>query len=449
MNNRLRNGARSAIAAVALLAAFAAQATQGVADRLIRTKAAGIDIIVYPMDVPNVTTMIGIMPLGDGVIASRKANPAVPGLAVSMLGDGTTKHDKFQIADMLANEGASLGFTLQGHEVYIQGRSLKEDVGLLVRLAAEQLRSPAYAPAELEKAKVNQQAELQMALDDPGAVVNEALALALYPASNPEAVVPNADMAKALGKVKAADLRAFHKRYFGPEHMTLVFTGDVDAKEIERLVTTEFAGWTGGVPIIRGVGETLTPAVLSKDIPIADKSSVSVIWGVPTGVMISDADAYPLALGTMVLGNGFTSRLLGSVRDKEGLTYGIGANARIDGQSGGSLQVSTSFAPELLDRGIASTRRELDKWYRDGITAEELAARKTAAIGSQRLGLGNTIGMAYTLIGLVANGEPLSSIDTFDDRVNAVTVEQVNAVIRKYGDPSKLMMVRAGTFPKK
>ena len=81
-------------------------------------------------------------------------------------------------------------------------------------------------------------------------------------------------------------------------------------------------------------------------------------------------------MATSVLGTGFTGRLMSSVRDKEGLTYGIGASISDDTYNDGAFGISASFAPQLLDKGLASTQRELRKWWRDGVRAEELAERK-------------------------------------------------------------------------
>ncbi len=445
---RLNSLVGGAIAALALLLAPAIRAAEAsIAAQVQRTQTAGIDILVYPMDVKDVVTVAGSMPLGDAVTASRAGNPAVPEVAVQMLERGTTRRDKFAISDMLDQRGASLRIGIDTHQVRMRGKSMRADMPMIVDLLAEELRQPAFSADELAKVKAETKADLQSELDDTNAVASEALKLALYPRDTANGLVPNAEMMQAIGKVTLDDLRTFHQRNFGPAHMTLVFVGDVDLDEAKRAVENAFAGWSGGVAYNRGSGTQRTPEVLLRDIPLADKSSVSVRWGVPTGLMHGDPDALPLELGTSVLGEGFTSRLLGTIRDKEGLTYGIGAGAGGGDMTGGTFLIASSFAPQLLDRGIASTRRELDRWYRDGITAEELVDSKTAAIGRQRIRLETTGGMASALIDAIARGDQPSALDAEAARINAVTLEQVNAAIRKYGDPARLMVVRAGTFP--
>ena len=111
-----------ALAALSSLAAFAAQA--GVADSAVHAKAAGIDLIVYPMGVKDVVTFTGSMPLGDAFLAAKADNPAVPTLTAMLLEAGTTRRDKFAISDTLDGIGAQLSFSPSAARIGIYGKSL-------------------------------------------------------------------------------------------------------------------------------------------------------------------------------------------------------------------------------------------------------------------------------------------------------------------------------------
>ncbi len=190
------------------------------------------------------------------------------------------------------------------------------------------------------------------------------------------------------------ELKAFHAKYYGPAHMTLVVAGDVVAPDTEAEVGKAFTGWTGGQDYVRPAAPAVLTAAREVSVPLADKPSVSVIIGQPTGLRYRDPDALALHVGTAILGSGFTGRLMGIVRDKEGLTYNIGAGVSEDSIVDGSWDISASFAPALLQKGIASTRRELDRWWKDGVTEQELAARKQGLVGSYLVGLSTTGGLA-------------------------------------------------------
>ena len=125
---------------------------------------------------------------------------------------------------------------------------------------------------------------------------------------------------------------------------------------------------------------------------------MSVILGQATGLRYRDPDSLPLRVGTAILGHGFTGRLMGTVRDREGLTYNIGAAVTEDSIADGAWDISASFAPSLLDKGLASTRRVLDAWWQDGVTDGELRARKQGLIGSYLVGLSTTGGVATAIL---------------------------------------------------
>ena len=150
-------------------------------------------------------------------------------------------------------------------------------------------------------------------------------------------------------------------------------------------------------------------------------------------------------MGTAIFGSGFTSRLMGTVRDKEGLTYGINAGMGDDALNDGYWKISATFAPSLLEKGAASTQRELLKWARDGVTAEELAARKTNLIGSYQVSLATTVGLAGALQQAVLRGYPVSWLDDYPRAIEAITLDEVNRAIKKHIDPEKMVLVKAGT----
>src|SRR5690606_13623939 len=159
------------------------------------------------------------------------------------------------------------------------------------------------------------------------------------------------------------EVREFHRRHYGPEHMTLVFVGDVDIDTIRTQVARAFDGWKGGVAVRRATSPARAPdKAQDLAVQVPGKASVSVMIGQPTGLACNHPDAQALRVATAILGSGFTGRLMGAVRDREGLTYGIGASVGDDTFNDGTWSITATFAPELLEKGIASTRRELLKW---------------------------------------------------------------------------------------
>jgi zinc protease len=180
-------------------------------------------------------------------------------------------------------------------------------------------------------------------------------------------------------------------------------------------------------------------------VPLSQKPSTSVILGQATGLRYRDPDALALRVGTAILGQGFTGRLMGTVRDREGLTYQIGAGVAEDSIADGEWMISASFAPVLLDKGIASTRRVLDQWWQDGVTDAELGARKKGLVGTYEVGLSTSAGLANAILVSVQRGYDVSWLDAYPEAIKALTRDQVNRAIHSRLDPRAMVLVEAGS----
>jgi zinc protease len=424
-------------------AAAANSAGASVLDQSQRSQAAGIDLITYRTDVKDVVVILGSLPAGDAM--AEPGNIAIPTLAGMMLDRGTKSLDKFAIAEQLDNVGAEIAFSVGTQSLEIRAKCLKKDLPLVIGLIAAELRTPAFQPQEFNKAKQQFIGALEASAQNTEARAQEAFGRAVFPQGHPNRPHTVNEYEAAAKAATLDELKAFYAKYYGPAHMTLVVAGDVAAAEAQAEIGKAFSGWTGGQDYVRPA----TPAVLSAarevSVPLADKPSVSVIIGQPTGLRYKDPDALALRVGTAILGSGFTGRLMGIVRDKEGLTYNISAAVAEDSIADGSWDISASFAPALLDKGIASTRRELDRWWKDGVTDQELAARKQGLIGGYLVGLSTTTGLATAVLTDVQRGYDVSRVESYPGAINALTRDQVNSAIKKHLNPKVMALIKAGS----
>ncbi|HTJ77984.1 MAG TPA: pitrilysin family protein, partial [Rariglobus sp.] len=396
-----------------------------IAEHAIRTRIAGLDVIAYPTGVKDVVTFCGSLPAGDSFAPSE--NLAVPTLVGAMLDKGTTTEDKYAIAQKLDSVGAELGFEVGGTLMEFSGKCLRKDLPMVIGLLAEELRSPAFSEEEFAKVKQQLTGELQRALESTGYRAGQTFADAIYQPGSPNYQPPTEAFLAAIKTATVADLRAFHKKYYGPAAFTVVAVGDLDVPDLQSEIAKSFAGWTGGVAKPDYPKPAPVDADRDQSIFMPDKPSVSVILGQPSGLKYTDPDSMPLRVATTILGSGFTGRLMATVRDKEGLTYGIGSRVSNDAFAEGDWRISASFAPSLLEKGLASTRRELKKWYDDGVTAAELERTKTNLTGSYKVGLATTDGIAGMILATIARGYDLNWLDEYPKKIDAVTLDQVNA----------------------
>jgi zinc protease len=418
-------------------------AAANVADQSHRSQVGGVDLVTYHTDVKDVVVILGSLPAGDAM--AEPGNIAIPTLAGMMLDRGTKSLDKFAIAEQLDNVGAEISFSVGTQSLEIRAKCLKKDLPLVIGLIAAELRTPALQVQEFNKARQQFIGALEASAQNTEARAQEAFGRAIYPQGHPNRPHTVSEYEAAAKAATLDDLKAFHAKYYGPAHLTLVVVGDVAASDAQTEIGKAFSGWTGGQDYVRPATPAVLKAASEVSVPLTDKPSVSVIIGQPTGLRYKDPDALALRVGTAILGSGFTGRLMGIVRDKEGLTYNIGAGMSDDSIVDGRWDISASFAPVLLDKGLASTRRELDRWWKDGVTEQELAARKQGLVGGYLVGLSTTGGLAGAILTNLQRGYDVSRVEEYPGAVKALTREQVNAAIKSRLNPSAMVLVKAGS----
>jgi zinc protease len=426
------------------LLAIAMPAAAGMADLAHRSKVDGIDLITYRSNVKDVVIILGVLPAGDAMTES--GNIAIPTLSGMMLDRGTKSLDKFSIAEKLDNVGAEISFTVGVQSLEIHAKCLRKDLPLIIDTLAAELRTPALLVGEFNKAKQQLVGELEASTQDSGALAAEAFGRALFPEGHPNRPHTMKEYIAAAKAASLEELKAFQVKYYGPAHMTLVVVGDVTDADTQADIAKAFSGWSGGQDYFRAAKPAAATANVIT-VPLADKPSVTVLFGQSSGLRYSDPDNLALRLGTAILGRGFTGRLMSTVRDKEGLTYNIGASMSEDSIVDGAWEISASFAPALLNKGVESTRREVNSWWKDGVTDQELASRKQGVVGSYFVSLSTTLGLAETILTNAQRGLDPSWLDAYPKAVKALTRDQVNAAIRSHLNPNTMALVEAGSIP--
>src|ERR1700676_4938421 len=256
-------------------------AAANVAEHSQRAPVAGIDLITYRTDVKDVVVILGSLHAGDAMVGP--GNIAVPTLAGMMLDRGTKSLDKFAIAGQLDDVGAEISFSVGMQTLEIRAKCLKKDLPLVIGLIGAQLRTPALQMQEFNKAKQQFVGALEASAQNTEARAQEAFGRAVFPQGHPNRPHAVSDYEAAAKAATLDELKAFHAKYHGPAHMTLVVVGDVDATETQTEIGKAFSGWTGGQDFVRPATPAVLKAAREVTVPLADKPSVSVIIGEATG----------------------------------------------------------------------------------------------------------------------------------------------------------------------
>lgn len=421
-----------------------AQDELSLADKITDENVEGIRVLTSKTGVDDVVTITGSLAAGD--VFSPDKNSMIADLTGNMLDKGTVENDKFALAAKLENLGASINFSVSTHTLDFNAKCLTKDLPVVIDLLAEQLRYPAFNETELEKLKAQRAGALAQQLESTNSRAGEKLTNLIFPEGHPNNQMPVQKLIDDASSVTLADVKAFHEKYYGPASMILVAVGDVDKDTLEGAVKNSFGGWTGGIEHPEFDDATVVTESKTEIVPMEDKTSATLTIGQITGLQKTDEDYLPFFVANQVLGGGgFTGRLMSIIRDDEGLTYGIFSTQTGDIFSDGYWYISGTFSPDLLAQGYSSTMRELKRWVKDGITQEDLDKTKQRLVGSYKVQLATTNGLAGQLLSFIERGFGPEYMDEYPELVEALTLDEVNSTIQKYIDPDKVVVVVAGT----
>ncbi len=420
-----------------------------IADRIVdQTPIEGVRLLTMETGVQDVVTIAGSILGGD--VYSPQANRMIADLTAAMLDKGTKNKSKFEIADKLESVGASINFSSDQQHVKFSARCLKSDIPLVLELLAEQLREPSFSKDDLKTLKARLVGNLKRDLENTGKQAGGAFLRKLYPEGHPNFSYETEERIKMINNIQTSNLQNFHDTYYGLGSMTIVAVGDIDSKEFSTQVAKVFGGWKKS-PLMKK--ETLLKAnntnSITEYVTIKEKTSADIYLGLPIGIDRNHEDYYPLMLGTYILGGNFSARLMQTVRDEQGLTYGIQSwVGGVDNGNDGYWTIWATFAPQMVARGYNASLEQLEKWITDGVTQAELDAKKTTITGSYKVGLATTRGLAAQILTNAERGRPNNYLDLYPELINALTLDQINNAIRTYIDKDKLVFIVAGSLDK-
>ncbi len=376
-----------------------------------------------------------------------RAKPGLARLTAEMLERGTKQRTKLQLAGDLERVGAELTFDVDTSTLEISGRSLAEDFPLLLATLAEMLRAPSFPADELEKLKQQTIAMVQEEQADTRFRAYERLTQCVFDSSNPFFVSPGDRLVESINSITVEDVRRFYDERYGGRSLIFSIVGDVSGAEVEREFRELFGDFAGPQQSVEIEVVDPEPQVSARRevVLVKEKANVDVILGCAAPLRRRASDYYAAMLANGALGASTLSSRLGlQVRDREGLTYGIGSRFRAPSLAAGPWYIAVSVNPHNIEQAINSALNVMREYVAHGIRADELADEKSSAIGSFKVSLSTNGGIAEALWNAEFYGLGTDYGDRFPALIEAVTVEQVNAAIRTYFRPDHLTIIIAG-----
>ena len=229
----------------------------------------------------------------------------------------------------------------------------------------------------------------------------------------------------------------------------LAIVGDFDVEENTKLLEDALAGWNTSKSYAR-IPKQYFPDVpgVTERIDTPDKANAVYLAGEAFPLKESDADYAALLIGNYVFGGGSLSSRLGDrVRQKDGLSYGVGSflsSDALDARS--SLTINAICNPQNIEKVNAAIAEELTKLLADGVTAAELARAQQGYLQQQHVSRTNDAVLAAMLVENLFVDRTMAFYGDLEKRINALTPDVVLAALRKYIDPKRLVIIDAGDF---
>ena len=371
----------------------------------------------------------------------------------ALLSRGTTQLSRQQVKDSTDKLRAQVFFGGATNNTVVSIETIRENVIPVLELVAHQLKSPAFDAAEFEKLKTERLSGIEASKSEPQVLASVALNRRLLPKPRGHMLYSSTpdELIEDVKAVTIDQVRAFHRDFFGASYADIAFVGDFDPDQISSTVARLFGAWTNPQPFARLVRAYVATDSSSETIQTPDKANAAFLAAALVEMRDDDADYPAMVLANFMLGGGFlNSRLPVRLRQKEGISYGVGTNFAAQAQDRyATFQTSAIYAPQNVERLLTGFREELDRARADGFTAQEVDAAKAGYLRGRSQGRANDAELVGLLVARRFVGRTLTSYDEdFEKKVQALTPAAVNAVVRKYIDPSKMVIVRAGDFAK-
>lgn len=400
----------------------------------------GLQVLLLPDKSTPTVTLSGYIKAGTEFDPENKAGLAT--LTAENLMNGTKSKDALTLAKALEDQGASLNFGARREGVDIQGNSLAANLPTLIQTLADVVQNATFPTNELELSRQRALTALKVELDTPSRVAQRTFQQAVYPKDHPFHKFPTEESLKSINR---DDVERFSAKNYRPDTTVLTLLGDFNPESVRSLLETQMGSWvsSGKPPAVKYPSVSLPSKVVQLN-PVLPGKTQSITFMGYKGIDRKDRRFYAALVLNQILGGDTLSSLLGTeIRDRQGLTYGIYSSFQA-GRHAGPFLISMQTAPEDAQRAIASTRTLLSQIHKQGVTLAQVQAAQRSLTSNYTVSLANPDELATRILMNEVYGLDEEELRQFPQKIQAVTLAQVNQAASELLQPDNLVVVTAG-----
>ncbi|PKP13673.1 MAG: peptidase M16 [Bacteroidetes bacterium HGW-Bacteroidetes-3] len=359
-------------------------------------------------------------------------------IAGGMMGNGTKTISKDAFNEEIDFLGANFNIGSQSAGF----NTLSKFFPRILELAADAIQNPLFTQEEFEKEQAKLIEGIKSGENSVAAIAAKAQNALVYGKNHPYGEFETETTVK---NVTLADVQNFYVTYFKPNNAYLVIVGDVAFKDVKAQVTKHFNNWKKGtipayeIPKVANVAKTEINFI---DMPNAVQSDIAVINTVD--LKMSNPDYFAALLANKIFGGGGEGRLFLNLREDKGYTYGAYSRIGNDERTSATFKSAASVRNIVTDSSVVEFMKEIKTFRDTKVTDEELKNAKAAYIGSFVMALENPATVASYALNIVTKKLPQDFYETYLQKINAVTVDDVQRVAQKYFSEDNARIVIVG-----
>ncbi|MFN7913775.1 MAG: pitrilysin family protein [Vicinamibacterales bacterium] len=404
----------------------------------IRTLPNGLQVVAVLHHEQPVISMRMIIKAGAAQDPREKAG--VADLAASLLDQGTRTQSARQFQEAIDDMGGSMGAGAATDLTYANVLVMKDGFEAGLRILSDMVRTPAFAPEEIDRQRQQALSTLKVNFDSPEYVADAVFDRLVY-GFHPYGL-PQGGTASTIASITRDDLVAFHDAWYVPNNAILAVVGDVTADEAFGMAQKVFGDWARKA--LPSVTFTAPPDPTRRVIVVNKPDAVQTeVRAGHVGVRRNHQDYMALNMALRILGGEGANRLHQVLRTERGLTYG--AKAEMDTLlESGDFEAATNTRSEATGEVLRLIVDEIWRLQRERVGPRELSGAQAYVTGSFPITIETPDAIATQVLNVLFYGLPVEQLQTYRDRVNAVRADDIERVARYYLRPDRLSIVLVG-----
>lgn len=386
--------------------------------------------------------------LGDE--SSMKNKGTIAELTADMLRRGSKTRSMAQINEALDKLKSKINIGASGQDVSIMITSTHDNLPTVLDIVDDMLHNPAFLPDEFKTLKDEYVSGLEQERSEPMSIAGREFSriISPYPKGDIRYTMSYGEEIDAVKGTTLDELKQFYQDYYNGSSATVSVVGDFDVDATRQKLEKMLGNWTAIKSYTRAPQPYQSIAPQNQELKTPDKKNAMFFAGTSIKMRDDNPDYPALAMANFMFGGGFlNSRLATRIRQKEGLSYGVGSFLQPSSQDeNGVFGAYAIYNPENKSKLEEVYKEELNKALTEGFTQEELDMAKNGIIQSRQTGRANDVQLAGKLNQYANLGRTMEWDQKMDDKLQKLTVQEVNAALKKYVDPKNFTYIKAGDF---